>query len=165
MTEMSTPMAIQVRHDPAFVDRTRRPWKHVVVLERLARGGGTSRWYFPRNEAGLERVLEQLRGGSCVSFYFDDQLSVELDLEESRRRMFDEVAPLREIFLGYPKDDEEGLDVELVTGSSELSEVLNRHPEGELVTWGHWPNLELASPDVVTIFLVDEDGVLRAYAR
>jgi hypothetical protein len=138
-------------------------WYHLVVLERLARGGGTIRWYFPRSQGELERVFEELRGGSCVSFYFDEQLHVERDDEEARQRMFDEVSPAREIVVGYPLEDEIDLEVELPTGPSELGEILMHHSEGDLVVWGPWPSREGSSGGTITIDLVDADGVLRAH--
>lgn len=71
--------------------RLSSPWNEIVVLERLARGGGATQWFFVRAMDEFYQVSDLLRGGSCVSFYFANQLNVEADTESARQRMFDEV--------------------------------------------------------------------------
>jgi hypothetical protein len=159
---VSSIIANQVRHDKAFAERLTSRWQYVVVLERLARAAGATRWYCAQSEPELSRVIDELRGGSCVSFYFDDQLRVDLDDEAARQQMFEAVSPAREIVLGYPTEGQIHVDTELVTGPSELSEVLMHHPEGGVVLWGPWPS-RTGSSSTVSIDLVDEDGVLRMH--
>ena len=160
---MATPMANQVlSHDP-LSHRLQSTWNHAVILERLARGGGATRWYFARSADELRDVLDRLRGGSSVSFYFDDQLNVEIDTDSVRQRMFDAVTPAREVVVGYPERACVVLAVELVTGSTELAEVLVHRTEGELVVWGPWPSREGDPRGAITMDLVDADGVLRSH--
>src|SRR5277367_4911196 len=45
-----------------------------VILERLARGGGSTNWYHCPDENHLEAIEARLRPGSLVSFYFDDRI-------------------------------------------------------------------------------------------
>jgi hypothetical protein len=132
---VSTVVSDQVQRDPAYARQLQSSWRHVVVLERLARGGGAARWYFASDREHLAAILDQLQtsGGSCVSFYFDDQLLVEVDDENVRQRMFDAAAKDREIVIGYPAGSGLAISMELPTGTSELSEVLLRHPSGECV--------------------------------
>ena len=44
-----------------------------VVLERIARGGGTTNRFLLRTPNDLEALSNRPRPGSCVSFYFDDR--------------------------------------------------------------------------------------------
>ena len=45
-----------------------------VALERIARGGGATNWFYCRGLMGLEGVEGMLSSGSVVSFYFDDRI-------------------------------------------------------------------------------------------
>jgi hypothetical protein len=134
-----------------------------VVLERLARGGGATRWFFARSLAELEPVFEVLRGGSCVSFYFANQLHVETDTEAARQRMFKEITLEEELVLGYPSAVSVEVDMELISGPGELAEQLMHHPEGSLIVWGKWPARANDGSDGITVNLVDADGILRAH--
>jgi hypothetical protein len=156
-------MSCQVKDHEGLSRRLKLPWSRVVILERLARGGGASRWYYATSEEQFKNALSHLRGGSIVSLFFGDELNVDLDTDEARQRMFDQVSPSREIIIGYPEDNLSILRVDLVTGPSELSEVLIHHPEGETVVWGKWPSAKQDGHSVFTLRLVDEDGVLRSH--
>jgi hypothetical protein len=138
-------------------------WDRVVVLERLARGGGATRWYLIRSREDIERVFEMFRGGSSVSFYFADQLHVEVDTESARQRMFDELSAERELVAGYPSDSDPELDLEIISGPGELASYLISHSEGQLIVWGKWPGRDNDGRDAITINLFDEDGILRAH--
>jgi hypothetical protein len=155
-------VADQVKRDTALASRLRMPWQQIIVLERFARAAGAARWYFARSALEFDRVIEELRGGSCVSFYFDEQLRVDFDNEAARQAMFDEVSPAREILLGYPIEGQVHVQIELVTGPTELTEALMHRVEGGVVFWGPWPSRE-GGPGTVTIDLVDEDGILRPH--
>lgn len=159
---MSGFISEQIWNNQEWVGRVAVPWTHVIVLERIARAAGATRWYFARSYSELSKIIDELRGGSCVSFYFDDQLRVDVDDEAARLDMFDAVSPLREIVLGYPVVGRTMVEVDLVTGSSELSEALMHRPEGGVVFWGPFPSRE-GGLGTVTLDLVDEDGVLRRH--
>jgi hypothetical protein len=60
-----------------------------VVLERIARGGGSTRWFFVQRPDQLEALAAALSPGSSVSFYFDDRIKrVEL-VPEVAEQSFD----------------------------------------------------------------------------
>lgn len=46
-----------------------------VVLERIVRGGGATRWCFLRQLEQLKTLQDLLQPGSVVSFYFDQWMS------------------------------------------------------------------------------------------
>jgi hypothetical protein len=48
----------------------------VVVLERLARAAGATKWYVLFNPAQVEEIAGGLSPGSSVSFYFDGRLEI-----------------------------------------------------------------------------------------
>lgn len=156
-------MSLQVEQDARLSQRLSTSFDNVIVLERFARGGGGTRWFFARSRSELREVIERLRGGSCVSFYFGQQLNVEIDGEEVRQKMFDLTSPSREILVGYPASDETSFKVELVTGPSELGELLLGRREGTPVVWGTWPESAPDDGSTITIYLVDEDGVQRRH--
>jgi hypothetical protein len=161
---MSSVVAQQVKRDPDLTNRLSSDWQHVVILERYARAAGATRWYFARSELEINEVIGQLQGGSCVSFYFDDHFRVDRDDEVFRQEMFEGVSQEREIVVGYPKEGQILVDVELVSGPGELSEVLMHHVEGSVAFWGPWPDRERTS-NTTTIDLLDEDGILRRHAH
>ena len=44
----------------------------VIVLERVARGAGATRWFYCRTIGDVEEVLPRFRPGSRVAFLLDD---------------------------------------------------------------------------------------------
>lgn len=160
---MSAMVARQLRSDEALARRLDAPWREVVILERLARGGGATRWFFARSRDQVERILDLLSGGSSVSFYFAGALHVEVDSGAVRQRMFQEITRTGEIVLGYPDEAAVELDVEIVSGPGELTELLMHHREGNLAVWGPWPARRNDGQEAITVDLVDVDGVLRQH--
>jgi hypothetical protein len=45
-----------------------------VVLERIARGGGATKWYECADESRLPALISRFSPGSVVSFYFDGRI-------------------------------------------------------------------------------------------
>jgi len=158
-----SPMSKQLREHEVLARRLAGDWRQVVILERLARGGGGARWFFATSLETLEQVFDLFRGGSSVSFYFSRYLHVRVDQEESRQDIFDEVIQYGEVVLGYPSRDDLEFEMVIISGPSELTESLMHHPEGALAIWGQWPPRENDGHDVITIDLVDADGVLRSH--
>ena len=156
-------MSQQLRSEENLRQRLGSSWREIVILERLARAGGATRWFFARSLAELELVFDLLRGGSCVSFYFANQLHVETDTDAARQRMFDEIAIETEIVLGYPSAGTVEVEMELISGPGELAERLMHHPEGSLIVWGKWPARSDDGHDGFTLNLVDTDGILRKH--
>jgi hypothetical protein len=163
MAEHLSSMSQQLRSDAVLDQRLASPWRKVVVLERLARGGGSANWYFARSPAELERIFDMLHGGSCVSFYFADQLHVEHDSDQTRQRMYAAITTDKELVLGYPPAAGVELEMDIISGPSELTEELMLHREGDLAVWGPWPGRVNDGQDAITVNLVDADGILRQH--
>jgi hypothetical protein len=160
---MASAMSLQLAVHEVLAQRWSQPWADVVVLERLARGGGAARWFMVRTPKDVTRVYGELRAGSRVSFYFTGGPNVDADDEPTRQRMFDEITSTGEIVLGYPSDTDVVLQVDVISGPSELTEQLMHQPEGGQVVWGTWPSPLNDGHNAVTVDLVDEDGVLRPH--
>jgi hypothetical protein len=156
-------MSQQLRDHEVLMGRLAAQWRQIVILERLARAGGAARWFFVTSQAKLERVFDLLRGGSNVSFYFSRYLRVEVDNESTRQEMFDEMTLHGELVLGYPPSDAPEFEVEIISGPSELTELLMLRPEGSLAVWGQWPPRDSDGENAITVDLVDADGVLRSH--
>jgi hypothetical protein len=155
-------MARQLLADSTLSSRLNSRWTRVVVLERIARGAGDTNWFFIRSREEMGQVVETLRGGSCVSFYFADQLHVEVDSEAARGRMFEVITHEGELVIGYPSASGPQLEMEIINGPGELGSYLVMRPEGGLVVWGEWPGRD-NDGDAITVTLVDKDGVLRPH--
>lgn len=160
---MPSPISEQLRSHEALARRLAVEWRQIVILERLARGGGAARWFFVSSQEMLERVFELLRGGSSVSFYFSRYLHVETDDDITRQEMFDQITEHGELVLGYPKVGDLEIEMALISGPSELTECLMLHSEGALAVWGRWPPRISDGEDAITVDLIDEDGVLRSH--
>ena len=157
-------MAEQLRAELRLVQRLARPWDRVVVLERLARGGGDHRWFYATKTDEIEAIFSTLRGGSWVSFYFGDDIAVESLTDDTIGRMFEVMEASGEIVLGTPIDGRVDFDDRgLPTGPSELTEALSFIAPGSLVIWGRFPAPGDDGESAVSIRLVDPDGVLRSH--
>lgn len=55
------------------------------------------------------------------------------------------------------------MPTDLLSGPSELTEYLLVRPEGALVVWGAWPPQTSDGNNVITVLLVDADGVRRPH--
>jgi hypothetical protein len=77
--------------------------------------------------------------------------------------MFEEVTLAGEIVLGYPKEADIVVEMDIVSGPGELTEHLMHHSGGELVVWGVWPAPLNDGDNAVTVDLVDVDGVSRPH--
>lgn len=134
----------------------------VVVLERIARGGGATRWYLGKTPEECQRIYRLLGPGSRVTFYFAGPLRVEPLDDRVIGAMFGAVGEDREIMVGVPDDEDPvSLAVELLSGPRELTEFLVQpRPSGDVV-WGPYP--DVAEPDSETLVLVDSDGVSRPH--
>lgn len=160
-------MSESVRHVREVIDQTAvarlladRP---AVVLERIARGAGATRWFRVVTAQDLERLVGVLSPGSLVSFYFDDRVSALTWSDEAVVRVLDLVAAHGDAVVGIPREGELELVVEVVAGANELNEVAEGLGFGAEVFVGGFPAAEDDGADSVTVVLPDQDGVVRAH--
>lgn len=130
-----------------------------IVLERVARGAGATRWFFCRSLDELPSVLPELRPGSRVGFFFDDRVRREALSDRVRAEMFDIAATTGEVLVG--RAGPSGPELRMVClDPSEVEEHLVDVRPGEIVFFGPFPAIEdgLAS---VSFTPPDPDGVVR----
>lgn len=133
-----------------------------VILERLARGAGATRWFRVESNRSLELLCAQLSPGSIVSFYFDDRIAPRVYDDTTVIRILDLVSANGDAVVGTISDDDLTMRVEIVAGANELGEFAEDLAPGSRVFVGAFPaadNAQLA----VTVTLPDHDGVTRGH--
>src|SRR6185295_5183911 len=74
--------------------------EQAVVLERMARGGGATRWYYCRDQSCLGAIEGLLSPGAAVSFYFDNRIRHSRYSQELEDRLGDAIRDVGEMVLG-----------------------------------------------------------------
>jgi hypothetical protein len=90
--------------------------KSAIVLERIARGGGATSWYLVRAPGDLDALVERLKPGSSVSFYFDDRLSVGPFDDEALASLLAIIERDGDAVIGAVRDDEMEIKVDFPGG-------------------------------------------------
>jgi hypothetical protein len=158
----TTAMVRQLDAQPDLVARLASLRGPVVVLERIARGGGETRWYLGKTSEECRRIYRLLGPGSRVTFYFTGPLRVEPLGDGVIGAMFAAIGEDREIVVGVPNDDDPvSLAVELLSGPSELTEFLTQPQSSGDLAWGPYPDVD--EPESETLVLVDRDGIFRPH--
>ena len=134
--------------------------KGVVILERVARGGGRTRWFFCTTLQEVEVVLPQLRPRSRIGFFFDGRICRVPFSESVNQAVSDLASTTGEVVFGRGRAGDPELDVELL-GPSEIAEHLTNVPEGEIVYYGVFPVIEDDGFAALSFTPPDLDGVVR----
>jgi hypothetical protein len=138
--------------------------KHdAVVLERIARGGGATRWYYCNSNASLNGIAANLRPGSVVSFYFDQRIAddfLSTDVKDRAEGILNETG---EVIIGMLSDDMIHLNMEIVTGIDELSEYFNGIAPASRLFYGVFPARDNDGISAITVTLPDSDGIVRGH--
>ena len=137
--------------------------RSAVVLERLARGGGATRWYFIAGETELPALAAALAPGSAVSFYFDGRSRRCRLGDDAVDLILDLVHAHGEAVVGMLTSDGVEIDVEFVCGVGDLSEMLGSVADGTELFVGVFPERDDNGVDAVTFDLPDSDGVVRQH--
>jgi hypothetical protein len=147
----STPVVRQLAERPA------------VVLERLPRGGGATRWYLIRDVDQLSDLAGMLTPGSAVSFYFDGRIERKYLDEDLVGVILDLVQVHGDAVVGVLSPDGVVIDVELVSGVGDLSEFLGATVDGTELFVGAFPGRDDDGVNAITLDLPDCDGVVRRH--
>ncbi len=99
----------------------------VIILERVARGGGATRWFYCRSMAEVVALLPSFRPGSRVGFYFDDRIRREPFSDEVGEQINAIATATGEVFLGRDRLGEPELEMD-VYSPEELPERLAGQP-------------------------------------
>lgn len=136
-----------------------------VVLERIARGGGATRWFRVRSLNDLDMLSTRLSPGSTVSFYFDSRISARPYDDETVSQILDLVSTHGDAVVGAMCSDGLEISVEYIAGLNELGEFVGGLSRGSPLYVGAFPPPDHDARDAVTLTLPDLDGVTREHPR
>jgi hypothetical protein len=139
----------------------RRSRAGVVVLERIARGAGETRWYFVQSEPQLEALVPLLAPGSVVSFYFDGRVRRERFSPALESMIMGIVEETGDAAVGLLASDEMTLEMESIAGPNDLAEFTSMLGPDSTVFVGAFPAPESDGANAVTVVLPDVDGAIR----
>jgi hypothetical protein len=133
-----------------------------VVLERIARGGGATRWFFLKSNDAVDQLCGRLSPGSVVSFYFDSRIRRGTFDDEVAGEILDLAAEHGDAVVGWLSDDELEIMVDIIAGPNELSEVGPGLAGGQ-VFYGAFPGRDNDGLGAITVTLPDADGIVREH--
>lgn len=134
-----------------------------VVLERVARGGGATRWYWLRTTDDFGGLYEALSPGCVVSFYVDDRIEWAMPTPKMRQRVLAIVASDGDAVVGRLGADGLELIVDYVGGQDAPMRFIEAAPGEEPLFFGPFPAREDDGVRALTITLPDADGVIREH--
>ena len=134
-----------------------------VVLERVARGAGATRWFYLASVRDLDTASDRLAPGSRVSFYFDSRIAAYPMNDATVTRILDLITSTGDVVLGTLGADGLEIFVHLVAGTNELGEFTEEVAHGAEVFIGAFPAADNDDHDAVTLTLPDRDGVTRSH--
>jgi hypothetical protein len=133
----------------------------VVVLERLPRAAGATRWFACASAESLQRVLDRLYPASRVSFYFDDRIA-ECPADDATTRGIAELLNEHgEVVLGWRSADGVEIEVELASSEREAVEALRLAGTASRVFVGVFPAADNDGTAAITAIVPDADGTVR----
>jgi len=135
----------------------------VVILERLARGGGTTNWWHVRTASELEAVAEFWRPGSLVSLYFDDRISEREYYNGGRQQAMSILNSHGEVCLGIRGVDGLTINMDFIAGPNDLADFEATLGQASTVFVGSFPSRASDGTGAMTFVIPDEDGITRTY--
>jgi hypothetical protein len=134
-----------------------------VVLERLARAAGATRWFAIQGPHQLEALADKLSPGSCLSLYFDDRIRRAPFTEDVAEKILRIAAEDGDAVVGQLGPDGLEIATEFVAGRSELRDAAQSFRPSEPIFYGRFPANDNDPPHAVTLDLPDRDGIVRSH--
>jgi len=134
-----------------------------VVVERIARGGGATKWYYCEDRQGLKAVESELSPGSAVSFYFDNRIQNAFYSPTVQSVVEKIIGETGEAVIGVLGVDKLHIDVDFMAGPNDLAEFTSRLDSSKRVFFGAFPARDNDGTGAVTIILPDTDGIVRSH--
>jgi len=134
-----------------------------IVLERMARGGGATRWFVCHDRDALPAIAAVLSPGSVVSFYFDGRIAEHLFHPGLRSEVERIIHDSGEAIVALPGPDSLELEIEYVTALSEFDEFTETLGSASTLFLGTFPARDNDGVDAITVTIPDRDGVVRAH--
>ena len=130
-----------------------------LVLERVARGAGSTRWWSCASTDDFLGIYAQLRPGSDVVVYAGEEVHVD-DLDQHiEARIWEAAAAQGEVLFGAQRPGTTEFEA-FFLDPNELEAALSRVSRGDRVLWGLQPATE-TGPDALAFTPPDDDGVVR----
>src|ERR1017187_2089227 len=153
-----------IRHDADFVSTVhaavaatpigeRLGTTGAVVLERIAKGGGATRWYYCPDKDKLGAVEERLLPGSAVSFYFDDRIKSGVYSPEVKSNIEGIIIDESEAVVGRLRDDGLQIEVQLVSNIDEIDDFASTINPAARVFYGAFPARDNDGVRAITVVL------------
>jgi hypothetical protein len=134
-----------------------------VVLERLARGGGATRWYMLRDPQDLDVAARGFAPGSSISFYFDDRIVAKTFSDDVVQAILRIAADDGEAVAGQLQSGGLQIDVDFIAGQRDLDDFRDHLRMNDIVFFGAFPARDNDGLRAVTLDLPDADGVVRTH--
>ena len=124
-----------------------------VILERVAKGGGATRWYYCPDKSQLGAVEERLSPGSAVSFYFDGRIKSAIYSPEVKSKIEGIIIDESEAVLGRLRDDGLQIEVQLVSNIDEIDDFASTINPTSRVFYGAFPGRDSDGVRAITVVL------------
>jgi hypothetical protein len=134
-----------------------------VALERIARGGGATKWHYCPSSLSIEALETRFSPGSVVSFYFDDQIRNNPYSPGIKVAVEAVIVQSGEAVVGTLAEDGISIDAEILTGPNELADFLLAVKPGARIFYGPFPAKDNDGVRAVTLVLPDADGKVRLH--
>ena len=133
---------------------------HVVILERVARGGGATRWHYCIAIWEVSEVIATMRPGSNVGFFFDDRIRRSLYSDDIGIEILDIATAAGEVWIGRETGPSREFKMDF-GGVEESMSMITKFKTGEAVLYGAFPAFEDDRVNSIVFTPPDPDGVVR----
>jgi hypothetical protein len=133
---------------------------HVVILERVARGSGATRWHYCSTIQDVIDDIATMRAGSRAGLFFDDRIRRSGYSDEIGIDILDIAASAGEVWAGR----EMGVSREFKMDFGGVEESMNMIAEfktGEVVLYGAFPTFDDDRINSIVFTPPDLDGIAR----
>lgn len=133
----------------------------LVIFERLAHGGGASKWYRLTTAEDLHTAAAQMRPGSLIQVFQDETMSAAPVGQIDPQALVEVARRQGEVLLGPP-----GTGAELLLECLDPDEVeaeLSRLDSNRTVYFGAPPQVGSSGLAEINFVLPDADGVVRRH--
>jgi hypothetical protein len=133
----------------------------VVVVERIARGGGATRWYVLGRQDDFGTLAARVRPGSRLSLYFDSRFLIG-DYDHVREAIIRIIERDGEAVLGALRPPNIEAETDFPSSAEEADNFVRDHPDATIFV-GAFPAAEHDGLNAITFELPDADGVVRQH--
>lgn len=134
-----------------------------VVLERIALGGGRTRWFHVTGHREFDALVALLHHGSIVSFYFDQRIRRVRSGPELDKFALETIRSTGEVCLGMMSADGITIDMDFVGGPNDYADATSLLGDDSVVYVGPFPARDNDGSRAITLTLPDADGIVRAH--